>query len=85
MIRLMMIRAAALVVLLTLPVPVMAQVDWSSLDGTTGPNTCPEEQTERRPDLLTFGTPDASSVQVTTAGISPGFVTGQASQETISS
>ncbi len=77
MIRLMMIRAAALVALLTLPVPVMAQVDWSILDGTTGSTTCPEGQTERRPSLLIFGTPDASSVQVTTASIAPGFIPGQ--------
>ena len=62
--------------LLALPAPVMAQVDWSILNGTKGMNACPQGQTETRAGLIMV--PDSfssSSIRLSTASSSPAFFT----------
>ncbi len=65
-----------LAMLLALPAPVMAQVDWSILNGTKGMNTCPQGQTETRTGLIMV--PDSfssSSTQLSTASMQSAFFT----------
>ncbi len=63
--------------MLALPAPVLAQVDWSILNGTKGPDTCPPGQSERSPNVLLVGIPlTSTSVAVTLGNVNPVFFQG---------
>jgi len=48
-----------------LAMPAMAQVDWRTIAGKTGPSTCPPGVTESRTTLMHFNAPSAGETSVT--------------------
>jgi len=55
-----------------LAMPAMAQVDWGTIAGKTGPSTCPPGITESRTTLMHFNAPSAgeTSVRISNAATS---------------